>query len=167
MIFLHVRWIVETSRHPPPSLSSLQDVAEDQSGRRESRLTPSQSGCISVAPPLPFPHLVASPVRMMSLTAVNSFHGNDYHRFGLHFRELSLHSPTPTPPTSPPTFCVPSLPPSLLTPHLMRTEERWVGGGGCGAGAHCCGQEERHGQEGKNNSEKTQSGLVWGGGGVL
>lgn len=27
------------------------------------------------------------------------FHGNAYHRFGLHFRELSLHSPTP-PPTS-------------------------------------------------------------------
>lgn len=58
---------------PPPPRLCLQDVAEDQSGRRESRLTPSQSGCISVAPPaLPFPHLVASPVRMMSLTAVNT-----------------------------------------------------------------------------------------------
>lgn len=57
-----------------PHRLCLQDVAEDQSGRRESRLTPSQSGCISVAPPptLPFPHLVASPVRMMSLTAVNT-----------------------------------------------------------------------------------------------
>lgn len=72
LIFMYVRWLVDKLPAPPPRLC-LQDVAEDQSGRRESRLTPSQSGCISVAPPaLPFPHLVASPVRMMSLTAVNT-----------------------------------------------------------------------------------------------
>lgn len=34
----------------------------------------------------------------------------------------------PPPPLSHPTLSVPSLPPSLLTPHLMRTDERWVEG---------------------------------------
>lgn len=141
---------------PPLSLSSLQDVAEDQSGRRESRLTPSQSGCISVAPPHPPP--ISSLGRLSRTDDVTDccehcFHGNAFHRFGLHFRELSLHSPTPHPP-SPLTSH--TLRPLLTTQpsHPSSDENRREVGGGWVGGAHCCGQEERHGQKDKNNSEK-------------
>lgn len=152
LIFMYVRWLVDKlPDHPPPPTPPrlcLQDVAEDQSGRRESRLTPSQSGCISVAPPaLPFPHLVASPVRMMSLTAVNT---------------VSMETPTTalayisgSSPSilqhHPPPLTSHTLRPLLATqpshPSSVRTEERWVEG--LVGGPHCCGQEERHGQKEK------------------
>lgn len=150
---------------PPPPRLCLQDVAEDQSGRRESRLTPSQSGCISVAPPaLPFPHLVASPVRMMSLTAVNTVSMETpttalAYISGSSPSILQHHHP---PPLSHPTLCVPSLPPSLLTPHLMRTEERWVEGWW---GASLLWTGRASWSERKNNSENNHStGLVCRGG---
>lgn len=114
-----------------PSLSSPQDVAEDQSGRREPCLSPSQSGCISVAfpPPHPLlPHPVASP-RTDDVTdcCEHCFHGNAHHRFGLHFRQLSLHSPTtPSLPHSLPSL--PSLLPSLLTTRLMRRRDSDIRG---------------------------------------
>lgn len=132
-----------------PHRLCLQDVAEDQSGRRESRLTPSQSGCISVAPPptLPFPHLVASPVRMMSLTAVNT---------------VSMETPTTalayisgSSPSilqhHPPPLTSHTLRPLLATQpsHPSSDENRREVGGGFGGGPHGCGQEERHGQKGK------------------
>lgn len=154
----------------PPRLC-LQDVAEDQSGRRESRLTPSQSGCIFVAPPaLPFPHLVASPVRMMSLTAVNT---------------VSMETPTTALAYisgSSPSILQHHHPPPPLTSHTLRPllatqpshpssdENRREVGGGFGGGPHCCGQEERHGQKQKTTLKNNQStGLVCRGGlgGVL
>lgn len=75
------------------SLSSLQDPAADQSGRREPRLSPSQSGLSSVSPYPPnlSPHPAAFP-RTDDVTDCcdHCFHGNAHHCFGLHFRQLSL-----------------------------------------------------------------------------
>lgn len=158
---------------PPPSLSLLQDIAEDQSGWRESRLTPSQSGCISVAraPPPPFPHLVASPVRMMSLTAVNTVSMETpttalAYISGSSPSILQHHHHPPHLPHS----ASPPCHPADLTPRL-RTEERWVKGGGGGGGRggltavdrkNVMVRKTKTALKKKNNPS---TGLVWGGGG--
>lgn len=129
LIFMYVRWLVDKLPDPPPSLSSGCCGGPEWAERIAFNSKPIRMHfCCTPRPPI-------SSLGRLSCTddvtdcCEHCFHGNAYHRFGLHFRELSLHSPTPPPPPlSHPTLCVPSLPPSLLTPHLMRTEERWVEG---------------------------------------
>lgn len=130
LIFKSVRWLVDKLPDPPSSLSSGCCGGPEWAERIAFNSKPIRMHfcCTPPPPALPFPHLVASPVRMMSLTAVNT---------------VSMETPTTAlayisgsspsilqhhhrPPPSHPTLSVPSLPPSLLTPHLMRTDERWV-----------------------------------------
>lgn len=96
---------VEDFRHPP-SLSSPQDPAEDQGGRREPRLSPSQSDTFLLQQPpphtrtLPFLTQAPLPVLMMSLTAVNTV-SMETPTTALAYisgSSPSLHSVTPPPP---------------------------------------------------------------------
>lgn len=81
------------------------------------------------------PHPVASP-RTDDVTdcCEHCFHGNAHHRFGLHFRQLSLPPfSNPPPPLSLSislSLSLPSLPPSLLTTRLTRRRVSDIRGGG-------------------------------------
>lgn len=140
--------------------------------------------CCTPHPPKPhplLPHPVASP-RTDDVTdcCEHCFHGNAHHRFGLHFRQLSLHSPTT--PSLPPSLSLRlrSLLSSLLTTRLMRRRDsdrsgvEWSGEerrgeGGRGDGGQGSpggtrplrtGRGTGHSQEDKNNAEKVPA-LDW------
>lgn len=92
-------------------------------------------------PPFDHPPLPISSLGRLSRTddvtdcCEHCFHGNAYHRFGLHFRELSLHSPTPPPLTSH-TLRPPPRHPAYRTPSSDESR-REVGGAGGGRGLVC------------------------------
>lgn len=162
LIFMSVWWLVDKLPDPPSSLSSGCCGGPEWAERIAFNSKPIRMHfCCTPRPPI-------SSLGRLSCTddvtdcCEHCFHGNAYHRFGLHFRELSLHSPTPPPPLTSHT-----LRPLFATQpsHPSSDENRREVGGGFGGGPHCCGQEERHGQKEKTTLKNNHStGLVSKGG---
>lgn len=123
---------VEDSRHPPVFVFTSGCCG----GPTVFKSKPIRTHFCCNPPPLSPPHPVASP-RTDDVTdcCEHCFHGNAHHRFGLHFRQLSLppFSKPPALPLPPPLSLSPPPPPSLLNTRLKRRRDSdlrgEVGGG--------------------------------------
>lgn len=137
MIFLPVRWIVETSRHPPPSVFVFTSGCcggPEWAERIAFNSKPIRMHfCCTPPPPI-------SSLGRLSRTddvtdCCEQFPWKRLPPLWPTFQgALPPFSNTPPPPSPPhlPHSASPPCHPSLLTPHLMRTEERWVEGVGRG-----------------------------------